>query len=78
MRVIFQSVARKLFALSKCLLNASSLNARPFSTFFHQCQLVALELVRYKRNSLNASSLNAMSSVLAALEKLSIAEVGTS
>ena len=59
MRVIFQTIARKLFALCEYSLNASSLNASMFSTFFYRCRSVALELVRYKRNSLNASSLNA-------------------
>ena len=54
MRVIFQTVARKSFAISE-----HSLNASVFSTFFYRCRSVALEPVRYKRNSLNASSLNA-------------------
>ena len=59
MRVTFQTVARKSFAISEHSLNTSSLNASVFSTFFYRCRSVALEPVRYKRNSLNASSLNA-------------------
>ena len=54
MRVIFQTVAQKSFALCEYSLNASML-----STFFYRCRSVALERVRYKRNSPNASSLNA-------------------
>ena len=59
MRVIFQTVARKSFTLCEYSFNTNSLNASMFSTFFYRCRSVALERVRYKRNSLNASSLNA-------------------
>ena len=50
--------------------NFPSLNASVYSTcFFYRCRSVTLERVRYKRNSLNARSLNTNLTVANSLER---------